>query len=205
MCGERLERKKGTLCPICLELQDQRKRRRMPPRRRVIAVVLLPILFAGSCTALLPIGIAIAEPMTHRPVDTAHRVPFPVVIMTAGDPRVHSVPDVRHMPILPAGSSYLIPPGKDEVVEDALGGWVLTVDRVAPGRQHIDLYWMDDGFRGGGYEATASSVVPRYRKVTGPGFALVFGGIALAMNLILWFAVIRGVRKNASHRVSPFS
>jgi hypothetical protein len=167
----------------------------MSPARRVVVFVLLPILFAGSCTALLPVGMSIAEPMSHWPVDVVHAAPFPVVIMTAGVPRVHVVRDVRHMPILPAGSSYLIPPGKDEVVEAALGGWILTVRRLTPERQLIDLYWMDDGYSGGGYEATASSVSLRYRKVTGPGFAFVFGGIALSINLVLWRAAIYGVRR----------
>jgi hypothetical protein len=175
----------------------------MSPSRRRLAWVLLPILFVGSCAALLPVGMTIADPITHRPLYAFPGAPFPVVITTGGVPRVHFIQDVRHTPTLPAGSSYLIPSGEDKHLQDELnarrragadGGWVLRVHRVAPRRQHIELYWMSDGYSGGGYEATASSISPRYRKLTGPGFAFIFGGITLVMNLVLWSAAIAGIR-----------
>jgi hypothetical protein len=62
------------------------------------------------------------------------------------------------------------------------------VRRLAPQRQHIELYWMSDGYSGGAYEATAASFIPRYRKITGPGFAFVFGGIAILINTAIWMA-----------------
>jgi hypothetical protein len=108
---------------------------------------------------------------------------------------VFSIDDLRHVPKLPPGSSYLIPSSKDEMIEKQLneslpphtdGGWVLEVRRLAPQRQHIEFYWREDGYSGGAYEATASSFIPRYRKMTGPGFAFVFGGIAILINIAIW-------------------
>ena len=164
---------------------------------RGVAFVLLPLLFIGSCGALLPAGMRIADPMTHKRVDLLNR-PFPVLVMTGGVPRVQRIEDLRRVPKLPPGSSYLVPAGQDDVIEMQLnehlpplaeGGWVLRVRRLTPQRQHIELYWMNDGYSGGAYEATASSFSPRYRKITGPGFAFVFGGVALLINLMIWTVV----------------
>jgi hypothetical protein len=167
-------------------------------RRRGVTFVLLPLLFLGSCAALVPVGMTIADPMTHIRVDSLDR-PFPVLVMTGDVPRVRPIDDLRRVPKLPSGSTYLIPAGQEDVIETQLnehlpphaeGGWVLRVRRLAPQRQHIELYWMNDGYSGGAYEATASSFLPRYRKMTGPGFAFVFGGIASLINLVMWTVVL---------------
>ncbi len=163
-------------------------------KRRGVTCVLVPLLFLGSCAALLPLGMRIADPMTHRRVD-ALNTSFPVLVMTGDIPRVQLIDDLQRVPQLSPGSSYLIPAGQDDVIEKQLserlppnadGGWVLRVRRLTPQRQHIELYWMADGYSGGAYEATASSFLPRYRKITGPGFAFVFGGIAFLVNLAMW-------------------
>ena len=201
ICGERLA-PAGDECRICLEPRARRRRLRASWPRRGVTYVLLPLLFLGSCTALLPVGMRIADPMTHVRVDLLDR-PFPVLVMTGGVPRVQRVRDLRRVPVLPSGSSYLIPAGQDDVIQTQLnedlpphaeGGWVLRVRRLTPQRQHIELYWMNDGYSGGAYEATASSFFPRYRKMTGPGFAFVFGGIAFLLNLLIWSVLILAVR-----------
>lgn len=144
----------------------------------------------------------IADPMTHVRVDLLDR-PFPVVVMTGGVPRVQRIQDFRRVPMLPSGSSYLIPEGQDDVIQTQLnehlpphvdGGWVLRVRQLTPQRQHIELFWMNDGFSGGVYEATASSFLPRYRKMTGPGFAFVFGGIAYLINVVMWAVIALAIR-----------
>ncbi|HEX9985416.1 MAG TPA: hypothetical protein VGF69_19320 [Thermoanaerobaculia bacterium] len=120
---------------------------------------------------------------------------FPLVVMDGGVPRVSAIGDVGGIPAFPAGASYLIPDGQERAVEarlnadaprDADGRWVLRVERVSVDRQQIELYRMDDGYWGGGYEATPSSITPRYRKITGPGFAFVVGRYALFFNVALW-------------------
>ncbi|MCU1227650.1 MAG: hypothetical protein JWO97_534 [Acidobacteria bacterium] len=67
--------------------------------------------------------------------------------------------------------------------------WVLNVKRIGPERQRIELYWMNDGYRGGAYEATATSIAPLYRKLAGPLFAAVFGGLATLMSAALWLLI----------------
>jgi hypothetical protein len=123
----------------------------------------------------------ILEPSTHVPIDMKWARRFPIVVMEGDAPRVYFAEYPRQMPPLPPRSSYLIPAGADRAVQDRLneqrepgseGVWVLHITRVDAGRQRIELYWMNDGFSGGGYEATASSITPLYRKITGPGFMI---------------------------------
>jgi hypothetical protein len=56
------------------------------------------------------------------------------------------------------------------------------------------LCLVNDGYFGSVYEATATTIRPMYRKITGPGFAFVFGGLALLMNTALWIAIALLVR-----------
>jgi len=196
-CGEHHAWDAG-ICSVCLEPRTEWRRIGALPWHRGLWWLLLSLLFMSSCTALLPVGMEIADPMTHKRVEISSDLRFPVVVMTGDAPRIHLIDDMRRLPELSPGSSYLIPAGKDKAVERSLneklprhadGGWVLRVERVAPHRQHIELFWMNDGYSGGGYEATPSSFLPRYRMSTGPGFAFIFGGIAIAINLGLWSIV----------------
>jgi hypothetical protein len=156
----------------------------------------VPLLFMGSCVALIPAGMKIADPLTIEPIGRWDGTRFPVVLMTGDTPRVVFMTKASDFAVPPpAGSSYLIPSGKDRAVEAALnrqrppdvgGRWVLHVARPSPDRQKIELYSMNDGYRGGGYEATNTTVTPRYRKITGPGFGCVAGGVAILINAALW-------------------
>lgn len=200
VCGKQLTAT-DAFCRICLEA-SQAERVRTLPRNKFLACVALPVLFLGSCSALLPLGMNIAEPMTHVPlgVSTAR---FPIVIITRGTPYVDLLTDPHRVPSLPHHASYLIPEGEVDSVEAAInavhppgaeGGWVLRVQRLGPARQRIELVWMNDGFVGGVYEARPRSIKPLHRKITGPGFAFVFGGIALATNVAIWSILLFGVR-----------
>lgn len=171
-------------------------RERIVNRRTLLIVV--PLVFLGSCAALLPLGTRLADPMTRVPVDALPDARFPIVVVSGDDARVQYLDDVRRVPPLPAGASYLIPPGRDVAIERQLnashrpaaeGGWRLRVRHLAPERQHIELFWIHDGYSGGAYEATRTSVSPRYRKHTGPGFAFVAAGIALLINAVMWTIV----------------
>lgn len=191
LCGEPLA-VGANACPICLE--PRRTRLRIRP----LSCLLLLLAFVASCSALVPVGIRIADPMTHRPVVDLPERPFPVVLVTGNTAHLLRLRDLRQIPEAPAGSSYLIPSGMDKAIEKQLneqlskhveGGWVLRVRRLTPERQHIEFFWMNDGYSGGAYEATSSSITPRYRMTTGPGFAFVFGGVALLINIALWSIV----------------
>ncbi|MBV9496835.1 MAG: hypothetical protein JOZ54_21515 [Acidobacteria bacterium] len=136
------------------------------------------------------------------PLERLPEMRFPVIVMARGGPRVRLLTDPRRPPSLPSDASYLIPMGVDESVQTALnatprvgveGGWVLRVRRLTPTLQHIDLVWMDDGYKGGVYEATPRSIRPLYRKFTGPGFAFIFGGVALLINAAMWAVPLLGI------------
>ena len=112
--------------------------------------------------------------------------------------------DPQKIPQPPDGASYLVPAGKERSLIEYLNEhdrvhapdseWVLDVKRFAPDRQRIELYIFGDGWWGGVYDVTGESVTPRYRKRTGPGFALVLGACALMMNVLTWGVLAFGVR-----------
>jgi len=146
--------------------------------------------------AFVPAGVSLTDQMTHRPIDSVPGERFPVLVMTGNEPRVRFLDELH--PRLPAGSSYLVPPGREDAIEAAInrdgGSWTLDVRHLGPGRQHIELVWVDDGYDGGGYEATHNAVIPRYRKITGPGFGIVVGGAALGINALLWVSILLVLR-----------
>lgn len=201
VCGDPLE-STDKFCRICLEPRRQ-PRRRILPRNRLLSCVLLPLLFAGTCSALVPLGMTIADPMTNISLQAVPQRRFPVLVMTDDTPRVELLQDLRQIPTLPAGSSYLVPRGREKAVEAALnanhppgieGIWVLRVRPISRERQRIELFWMNDGYVGGAYEATQTSISPLHRKMTGPGFAFIFGGVALLINTAMWSAVLFAFR-----------
>jgi hypothetical protein len=197
ICGARVS-SRAKQCPVCLEREP------VPPRRerfrwRLVSSVVGPVLFVATCAQLLAPAARVVDPMTHIPVGSMPEEAFPVLVMRVGVPHVALVRDVRALPPLLPGESYLVPDGEDERIEQKLraaqqgerfGVWKLRVQRLAAGRQEIELFWASDGYHGGGYEATATAVAPKYRKVTGPGFALFFGGLALLVNIVLWSPVV---------------
>ena len=176
-------------------------------KRAIVFGLVLPVAFIGGCFALLLPAGRLADPMTHLRVEDLPGQPFPVLIVQGDHARVLMVEDLQNIPPLPDGATYLVPAGKEATFQQQLYeqsprdrdvAWVLQVKRSAPNRQRIELYLIGDGYWGGGYEATGSTITPLYRKLTGPGFAFIFGGLAVATNLGLWGAgawVFRAVRR----------
>lgn len=168
---------------------------------RPVRRVLLLILFGIGLYASLPLGVRIAEPMTHMPIGELPEMPFPILVMRGSTPAVVLVRELRQLQPLPAGSSYLIETDRISTVQRELarqGQWTLTVRSIGADRERIELYWTDDGYNGGVYEATPTTIVPLYRKYTGPGFALVVGGVAFAIAAFAWAAaylVYRGIAR----------
>jgi hypothetical protein len=165
---------------------------------RGLVVAGLPLLFLGSCVSLTPVSMRLAAPMTHSPL-SAPPAEFPVLVVTGERVHIERIDDVSQPPVAKPGSTYLVPLAKVREFQQQLqepahrvtddGGWVLRVEELAPNRQRIDLVWMADGFRGGVYDATPTTITPLYEKLTGPGFAFVSMPIALALNTLLWLPV----------------
>jgi hypothetical protein len=182
-------------------------------KRTTLIGILLPIAFVGSCAVLTPAAMRLADPLTHRSVETRSPEPFPILIVSGDGPRVRMVEDLRNVPALPEGATYLVTPGQEDSFQRALNeswpdrnesGWVLKVEQTAPDRQRIQLYLMGDGYWGGAYDATADSVTPRYRKTTGPGFAFIAVAVALGINTALWglgAAALRTVKRRGTRHV----
>lgn len=183
-------------------------------KRELRTAVLVSLAFVGSCILLTPASLVFTDPLTHTRVDQGVRIPFPILVMHEDEPQVLMVEDLHQIPALAAGTTYLVPEGKERDIEQYLNvhqppagdsGWVLKVERLAPDRQRIEVFLMGDGYFGGAYDATPHGVTPRYRKLTGPGFALIAIGVALAMNASLWgvgalvVAAIRRWRRARAH------
>jgi hypothetical protein len=161
--------------------------------------------------------------MTHRPVvDSRFREPFPVLVVEGEKAWVSMAEEPYRIPPPPPGASYLVPPEKAPRLEQYLrehdtvhqqSSWVLRVKPVSAGQQRIELFLMGDGYWGGVYDATRDTATPRYRKITGPGFAFIFGPVALLLNGAAWGAGYLAVslvrrRKHAAqqpHEADPAS
>src|ERR1043166_4618355 len=166
VCGEHFA-PNARFCRICLE---PRIPRHLLPRNTRLACILLPLAFVGTCFALLPLGSNLADPITNASLESAPDMRFPVLVMTGETARVQLLQDLRRIPKLPTGSSYLVPRGREKAVQAAInanrsagieGGWVLRVRPMTPERQRIELFWMNDGYRGLVYEATRTTISPR--------------------------------------------
>lgn len=173
------------------------------PSNRVLLRILLALAFLGSCTGLLRPAARLADPLARVSVDKLQGSPFPVLIVERDRGVVEVLRDTSKAPVLRPGQSFLIPPDRrDALLRDidqmrrpgAEGGWELNVRDLGPGKQHIELYWVNDGYIGGAYEATSDSIRPLYRKITGPGFASIFGGLALLLNVLGWGVALLLVR-----------
>jgi hypothetical protein len=165
--------------------------------RRLAIAIITSMVFMGSCVAFLPVANRRTDPITRYPIGQDSRLccPFPVLVVVGGEPRLLELTDPSKVPPLPAGATYLVPDGKDAAFQRELNRdphawrdarWVLNVRRLSPGHQRIELYLMGDGFAGGVYEATATSVTLLYRKITGPGYTFIVGLLALLMNAAVW-------------------
>jgi hypothetical protein len=164
-------------------------------KRKLLVGSVLTVAFAGSGIGFLRPAARLADPMTHKPLDGSFQEPFPVLVVEGDKARISMLQDPHTIPRPPNGASYLVPLGKERVLERYVNeheraqhdsGWVLNVKRSAPDRQRIELYLMGDGYWGGAYDATPETVTPQYRKITGPGFAFIVGAYSLVMNVILW-------------------
>ena len=162
-------------------------------------LVLTALLFAATCAAWVPAGFRVGDPMTHRPIENLDDGPLPILVMSGEIPRIERVRTID-VPAPPAGASYLIPVSRVSAVEAYLdqhqdpraeGSWVLRVEELAPDRQRIEFYWVNDGYFGTVYEATPRSVRLLHRKRTGPAFGIFAGLIALGFNTAMW-VVARG-------------
>jgi len=140
--------------------------------------------------------------MTNTPLLAIDNGSLPILLMNGSEPEILEVhPD--SIPPPPPGSTFLVPVGKEKDVQRSLrarksrnqnGGWVLRVRQLGAARQHIELYWVSDGYRGAVYEATQRTVTFKYRKMTGPGFGIVVSALAMAMTVVIWSVLFGALR-----------
>jgi hypothetical protein len=156
-------------------------------RRVLVRWILLPLLFIATCTPLVRPAMKIADSRTNVPLDALDGA-FPILIVRERAAHVSFLQGLGAIPPLPPGSSYLVPAHRERAITGGLRAHslVLRVKRLAADRQQLELYRMDDGYYGGTYEATATAVKPLHRKITGPGFAFLAGGIAILLNAAVW-------------------
>ena len=161
------------------------------------------VLFVASCTGFIGPAADLVDPMSHCPVDAKNLedLPFPVLVVKGDEAWVERPSNPHSAGPPPPGASYLIPLDRTREIERYLrdhdtvhrkSGWVLNVTSVSANRQNVELFLMGDGYWGGAYEATATTITPLYRKVAGPSFAIVFGSVALMMNVSAWAVVLGG-------------
>ncbi len=160
---------------------------------------ILLVAFMASCAGFLQPALQLADPLTHRPIEHDSRGGgFPVVVVHGDQAWVAMPEDPWNIPPPPTGASYLVPLDRTASIEQYLrendtehrdSGWVLRVEALSANRQRIELFLMGDGYWGGVYEATSTAVTPLYRKVTGPGFALIFGPLSFLLNSVAWVIV----------------
>lgn len=162
------------------------------------------IAFMASCVPFLPLALRLADALTHRSVDLENfrRAPFPVVVVSGDQAWAVMSEDPRNIPLPPSGASYLVPLERARDIEQYLrdhdtakrdSAWVLRVEALSADRQRIELFLMGDGYWGGVYEATSTTITPLYRKITGPGFAFIFGPLAILLNSVAWAIVGGGI------------
>lgn len=159
--------------------------------------------FIASCVGFIPPAARLADPLTHRSVDQENlRGPFPVVVVNGDQAWVAMPEDPHNVPPPPSGASYLVPLERMRSIEQYLrdhdttqrdSSWVLRAKALSADRQRIELFLMGDGYWGGAYEATSTTVTPLYRKITGPGFAFIFGPLAFMLNSVAWAIVGGGI------------
>lgn len=159
-------------------------------KRAFVRWIVLPVLFIGTCMPLTRPAMRIADPRTNVALNATDGA-FPILIIGERAAHVSFLQGLGAIPPLPHGATYLVPASREAAIVNGLREHqlVLRVERLAPDRQKIELYRMRDGYYGGVYEATATSLRPLYRKLTGPGFAFIAGRIAIAMNLALWAVI----------------
>ncbi len=195
LCGARVS-DRAESCPVCLApsaiMSSRRGRRSL---KHLLMLGLLAVLFLGTCSALVPLSFRLTDPMTDVPLGTVPSLDLPVVVVTGTRAEVILTKYPFRVPSIAKGSSFLVPKGKEKAIEQYLrdhenphaeGGWWLRVKQLGSDRQRIELFWVNDGFRGGAYEATAATVTPLYQKFTGPGFGIAVAVVAFCGNALLW-------------------
>ncbi len=168
--------------------------------------------FVATNAAFLPVSLRLTDQFTHCPVGPLGRGnPFPILVLDERHATVKMIERAEDFGTLPG--SYVVPPGREAAVltdirqqDEGLSldaTWTLKVRRSSANRQRIELVRMGDGLWGGVYDATPNGVTPLYRKVTGPGFAFIFGGLGLVLSCCCWgcgWMLVRAWRSRPARR-----
>jgi hypothetical protein len=160
--------------------------------------VALAVGFFISCALLLPFGAWLAGLSTYIPIRSdVGKQDFPVLVVAGDKAWVNILQNPHDVPPPPVGASYLVPLEKAARIErfirehDTPGidaSWKLQVSELSSDRQRIELVRLGDGYWGGIYDATATTITPKYKKITGPLFAFVILLVTLVLKGLLWGA-----------------
>lgn len=71
--------------------------------KNLMITVVAAVLFMGSCVAMLPVAVRLADPMTRQPLDSSDASPFPVLVVTGATGRVEMLGNPRQRPEPPPG------------------------------------------------------------------------------------------------------
>lgn len=183
-------------CAICLEPVGRAPLRMS--RGTLLRSLAAAAVFFATTTFFIAPAARLADPMTLIDVRALPGYRFPIVVVTAGVPHVALERDPWHIAPPPRGSSYFVNPAHAAELQRALnaappppdGGWRLRVEELGLKRERIELTFVHDGYDGSIYEATPTSIRPLQRRLTGPGFAILVGDCALAMNAVVWIVAV---------------
>ncbi len=159
-------------------------------KRTIASVAFLATLFE-----FLPLSVRLTDRFTHFPVaPLTQENPFPILVLRGRHATVQMIERAEDFGSVQG--SCLVPADREEAVLAEIrqqdegrtidATWALEIRRLSANRQRIEFFRMGDGFWGGVYEATPNGVTPLYRKLAGPEFAFIFGGVALILNSCCW-------------------
>lgn len=157
--------------------------------------VVVLFAMAASFIALFPISWFLADPLFSHPFEDRY-FGSPVLLVWPDHIEIrqfHHVSEVSPRP-KDAGYTFNVAPERQAWVEQQVrdapapqptkAGWTIHVKQLGPARQRIQLELMGDGVNGLIYEALTDKISPLQTRRTGPGGALIAGGI----NVLLWEA-----------------
>jgi hypothetical protein len=159
-------------------------------------------VFILASIALFPLSLHVAGPLFTRPCEEHFHVPVLLVFPDHVD--VRWVNNIAEVAPPPNGASYTfaIPRDRQQWVEQQIrlappprpgSFWRLRINQLDNDTQRVELEAYRDGFTGLIYDARKTSISPVAYRKGGPGAALVYLLIDLALScalsVVTWVAV----------------
>ncbi len=163
-------------------------------KSRYLSRMILPVVMIGSLVGLFPAAVRLANPFATYPWNPA----IDARILLIWPDRIELQP-IRALsdfsPRSPnAKYTFLVPVERQEWVTEQLrvystptrsASWHMSVKRLEPGKQEIELELLGDGIYGVVYEASNEKIVPLKTRLADPGFAFIVVGIDVAGSALI--------------------